>query len=122
LGRGGTFEAEILEPELVSQEPEEWVCRFRVRGDSLTPDIPGENHGIDSLQSLSLALEGLRRAVESLGESYQWEGSHVADDSGIPQSIPPVYDYEFRRALGELIDREVTAHEEKEAARWRNKK
>src|SRR5262245_17079877 len=63
----------------------DWMCSFLVEG------IPNARrlraHGVDALQALLMAVEGVRAELVASGLTLTWEGGE-AGDVGIPRSIP----------------------------------
>jgi hypothetical protein len=95
-------EASVGEPVEVTRG--EWRCAFRIA------DAGRENvqyaHGVDSIQALILALEGIRGAIAAIGGECSWEGGEPGE-SGFPRFVPQFYGAAFSRKLEAMIDSEV---------------
>jgi hypothetical protein len=92
-----------------SPDPEgDWECTYTIDG----LDIPhvGSAKGIDSVQALTMALEGIRVVLERSGKSFSWEGGD--GDAGFPRFVPMAFGSEFSAALNRTIDQEVVKHSE----------
>jgi len=92
--------AEIFTPRQVAHE--EWACRFVIRG------LPGRHqhdaHGIDSLQALGLAMQGVRYHLERSGLPISFVGA--VGEFGIYRQLAG-FDVPTTRHLEQLVDREI---------------
>lgn len=58
---------------LPSPHPEgDWECGYSITG--LEPGCVDSAKGVDSIQALIMALEGIRVFLESSGAEFSWEG------------------------------------------------
>ena len=80
----------------------EWECPFRIRGAGVSEVEFG--YGVDSMQALSTALEGIRAVLDNTFRSLVWEGV-LPDDSGFQRQIP-LLDASLSRRLERLVNRE----------------
>lgn len=83
---------------------EEWTCAFRIEG--IPPDEIQQAHGLDGLQALVLAVEGIRTTLVRSGRSLTWEGGEPGDP-GIPQIVPHGFGLIVSRHLEHLINEEL---------------
>jgi len=94
-------------PRLDPDPTGDWMCSF-------TADTTrGESHGVDSLQALQTAIEGVRAALDSLGLSPKlvWVGGEPGV-TGIPRSVPFALGRAFAEKIERHIDQEVEAFTE----------
>jgi hypothetical protein len=91
----------------------DWACPFRITG----LGIRGSQfaYGIDAFQSLLLAIEGIRSALQKSGKRFTWAGGEPGD-TGFPRFVPNYFGLEFSTRLEELIEREVELHAGKMAS------
>jgi hypothetical protein len=82
----------------------DWICPYQVNG--LGRNGVQEAHGVDALQALQLALEGIRTALDRSGKSLSWTGGEPGD-TGFTRSVPAFFGLDFSRRLEQLIDHEV---------------
>jgi hypothetical protein len=89
--------------KLFAPEPvgEMWRCRFEVAGAAVRRD---EALGIDSLQALQMAFEGVRLLVRSTGLKLRWcgEPGHL----GLPMSVTIAWGLTIQRSLERTLRRE----------------
>lgn len=85
---------------------EDWECPFRIRGAGMSTLKSG--YGVDAIQALICALEGIRAVLDQSGQSFAWRDV-LPDDTGFPRTIPIAFGGEFSRRLDRIIDREMTA-------------
>ncbi|HEY8370691.1 MAG TPA: hypothetical protein VIM86_15400, partial [Thermodesulfobacteriota bacterium] len=85
----------------------EWTCPYRIRGLGLRGIRYAK--GLDAIQALLMALDGIRAAPESSGRPLVWAGGDPGEsvDTGFPRFVPTFFGAEFSRRMGRLIDREV---------------
>ena len=81
--------------------PEEWRCVFRIEG--LGKMIEKCAHGIDSFQSLCLALDGIRMVLKKSGQCLTWTGGENGDH-GFRLVVPSFFGLSFARAIEKQID------------------
>lgn len=82
----------------------DWECPFRIRGAGITSFEYG--YGVDSVQALTTALEGIRAVLDKSGQSLSWENV-LHDQTGFQRFIPITFGTSFSRRLERLVDREV---------------
>jgi hypothetical protein len=84
----------------------DWRCAFHIEG--LDRSGPFEVHGVDALQALSLAIEGVRNVLDSSGLTLSWEGGEPGD-IGIPRMAPMFLPVATRRKIERYIDDQIRA-------------
>jgi hypothetical protein len=85
---------------------EEWACRFVIRG--LPQPHRHDARGVDSLQALFEAIQGIRFFLAQSGLPITWfEGEGEAGDYGIYRSLAG-FDVAMTRHLERLVQREIT--------------
>ena len=82
----------------------DWVCLYQVSG--LGRNTIQRTHGVDALQAVQLALEGIRTGLERSGKVLSWKGGEPGD-TGFTRSVPAFFGRDFSRRLERLIDEEV---------------
>lgn len=101
-GSGTVVLVRLGKPEQVAEG--EFRCAFQLQG--LGNSQVQYAHGIDSVQAMQNALEGIRSGLEKSGRSFSWQGGE-AGDVGFPRSVPTFFGLEFSRRINRLIDEEV---------------
>jgi hypothetical protein len=101
-GRAFRIEASVGEPVEVTRG--EWRCAYRI-ADAGRESVQYA-HGVDSIQALILALEGIRVGIAAIGGEFSWEGGEPGDP-GFPRFVPQFYGPAFARKLEAIIDSEV---------------
>jgi hypothetical protein len=91
--------------EAVQTRPQEWGCAFRISG--LAQEINEFGRGIDSLQALMVAIEGVRFYIERSGEQLTWEDQELGY-LGLPRRIPDTFGIEVEQHLVKMVNDEVT--------------
>lgn len=81
-----------------------WECPFRIRGAGVS--VVEFGCGVDSMQALTTAFEGIRAVLDRTFRSVSWE-SYLPGDSGFQRQIPILFGGKFARRLERLVDREV---------------
>ena len=90
----------------------DWSCPFRIRGGGLS--IAEAGFGVDSMQAVATALEGIRYHLDQSGLSLGWrvgpgrEGVY-SRETGFTRAIPIAFGPASRRRLERLVDRELHA-------------
>ena len=102
-GDGRTVTVSIF--EAVQTRPAEWASAFRISG--LAQEVNESGRGIDSLQTLMMAIEGVRFYIERSGERLTWEDQEHGY-LGLPRSIPDTFGVEVERRLVKMVNDEVT--------------
>jgi Domain of unknown function (DUF6968) len=85
----------------------EWECPFRIRGAGVSEVEFG--YGVDSMQALTTALEGIRFVLDKKFGSLGWEDV-LPDDSGFQRLIPITFGKAFSKRLERLVDGECRRH------------
>lgn len=83
---------------------QDWECPFRIAGAGIRVFEYG--HGIDAIQAIATALQGIRHFLDKSGKSFAWEGTRM-DDGGFQRSIPWFGDSRLTRRLERLVDAEL---------------
>jgi hypothetical protein len=81
----------------------DWECPFRIRGSGFA--LAESGYGVDSMQALTTALEGIRALLDETFGSVEWE-----EGAGFQRSIPISFGGAFSRRLERLVDRECKRH------------
>ena len=66
-------------------------------------------YGVDALQALTTALEGIRSMLDEIGKPLAWSGV-LPDHTGFPRNIPISVGPELSSRLERLVDRELNRH------------
>jgi hypothetical protein len=97
---GAPLEVGVDAPVQVSSE--EWQCGFRV----------GERveyaSGVDALQALQLAINGIRYRLNEL-PPIRWESGTEMGDIGLEPLVPHGFGLAWSRHIGQVIERELVA-------------
>ena len=83
----------------------EWICPYSLIG--LGSREVQYAYGIDALQAIFMAFEGVRGTLEVSGKHLKWAGGE-AGDIGLPRAIPGFFGVKFSRKLDRMIEKEVT--------------
>ncbi|MGC2528716.1 MAG: hypothetical protein WA639_13275 [Candidatus Acidiferrum sp.] len=83
----------------------DWVCPFVIEGRE-KPQVE-RAFGVDALQALLLAVEGIRVRLDQTGSRFEW-----LDPSGpwIPRLVPTGLGKRFEQRVSQFIDRETARH------------
>jgi hypothetical protein len=86
---------------------QDWECPFRIKG-------PGVNrlefgYGVDALQALTTALEGIRAVLDEIGKPLAWSGV-LPDHTGFQRMIPFAAGADISARLDRSLDREFNRH------------
>jgi hypothetical protein len=87
----------------------DWECTFVV--DGADGSHVASAHGIDGLQALLNALDGVRSALDASGLALSWEGGEPGDH-GIPRMVPAFYGRAFAEEIERYIDERIRAFTE----------
>jgi len=100
-GSDRTLEVQIGSPRRSGRV---WECPFRIKGLGRVQVACG----VDALQALLMAVEGIRVEIASSGKelSFLEEG-----DGGVPRYVPGWYGPTLSQRIGSLIDRELRKFE-----------
>jgi hypothetical protein len=83
---------------------EDWECPFRIEG--LRTRGIQYGYGVDAVQALTTALEGIRVTLERSGKRLSWIGG-APGDPGFERPVPTSLGLDFSRRLNRMIDREI---------------
>jgi hypothetical protein len=92
---GEPLVAIVLAPERI--QPDEWMCRFRIGRST------HKAYGIDSMQAIMQAIQGIRHALETSTEKVTFLGQRGV---GIPRYLPE-FGPKFRKHLDVVVAREI---------------
>lgn len=114
---GDRIVASIYPPRQLS---EDWTCRFVIRG---LPEPHQHNaRGVDSLQALFEAMQGIRYYLTQSGLPIAMALDDApVGDYGIYRSVAG-FDVPMTRHLERLLDREITKLVRRKVRPWRAKK
>lgn len=96
----------IEAPERDPDPAGDWVCRFRLEG--LADAGPHRVHGADSLQSLLLAVEDVRRRLDDSGLVLVWQNQEPSNFC-IPKMVPYLFGGTFAREIERYIEERIEA-------------
>ena len=96
----------------------DWECPFRIKGFRVARLEFG--YGVDALQALTTALEGIRSILDEIGKPLAWSGV-FADHTGFQRMIPIAAGPELSMRLERLVDRELNRHVRQLERRQRRK-
>jgi len=86
---------------------QDWECPFRIKGAGVARLEFG--YGVDALQALTTALEGIRWMLDEIGKPLAW-GGVLPDHTGFQRIIPIAAGPEISARLERLVDRELNRH------------
>jgi hypothetical protein len=92
----------------------DWECPFRISGSGIR--VLENGYGVDSMQAVTNALQGIRYFLDKSGKSFEWFGIPI-NGGGFQRFIPWYGDSRFTRRLEKLIDVEL----KREVARLRRR-
>lgn len=96
-----------------------WACPFQISGLGLRKIEYG--HGVDSIQALLMAIEGIRTRLEQSGKQLTWDGGDPGD-TGFTRFVPTFFGVDFCKRIDRLIDREVQRFARTAETRYRDRK
>jgi len=82
----------------------DWECPFSITGLGIRGIQYGR--GVDAIQALCMALEGVRVLLERSGARFSWSAGQ-AGDAGFDRFVPNLFGLRFSKRLNRMIDREV---------------
>jgi hypothetical protein len=85
----------------------DWECPFHIKGPGIARLEFG--YGVDAIQAITTALEGIRSVLDEIGKPLAWSGV-LADHTGFPRNIPIGAGAELAARLELLVDRELNRH------------
>ena len=83
-----------------------WGCEFEIVG--LIAPVRTVVRGVDGLQALTVAIEGVRVTLAQSGEMLVWE-EHEPGDSGIPRYSPKGFGLAMEARLVAVVEKELAA-------------
>ena len=86
---------------------EDWECPFRIKGPGVA--VLEFGYGVDALQALTTALEGIRVMLDEIGKPLAWSGV-LPDHTGFQRLIPITAGPDISARLERLVDRELNRH------------
>lgn len=86
---------------------EEWECPFRIKGRGLK--IVEFGRGVDAMQALTTALDGIRYFLDQTNLALSWENG-IPNHTGFQRSITIALGATFAKRLERLVDREIARH------------
>jgi len=99
---------EIGKPE--KRKEDEFACPFQVNG--LGDSRLQYAYGMDAIQALVMALDGIRVTLEKNGESVTWLGGDEGEH-GIPRFVPQFFGAGFSKHIELIIDKEIALFAER---------
>lgn len=100
--RGKTVTVRIAAPTADKQG--DWICEFQIEG--LGRKAVRSASGIDALQALMMAFEGIRVEIMKSKRPLQWVGGEPGDP-GFPRQVPSYFGLAFSKKIEHIIDSEV---------------
>ena len=79
----------------------DWECHFRITGLRVQ-----YGYGVDAIQSLTTALEGVRVMLERSGQRFSWLGGEPGY-TGFDRLVTSSLGAKFNQQLNLIIDREI---------------
>lgn len=92
----------LYKPRRLGQD--HWGCHFRIKG--LGDAKLDEAFGVDGVQALLCAIDGVRYALEKSGTQCSWMGVEEKD-GGFPRFVPKFLGLRFEEKINKFIDREL---------------
>lgn len=86
----------------------DWACPFRIHGAGISRVEYG--YGVDAMQALTTALEGIRVVLDDTGLALGWNlgaGTVLDGETGFARSVPIALGGGFSRRMERLLDREL---------------
>jgi hypothetical protein len=84
----------------------DWECPFLIEG--LGSPRLHKAGGVDALQALILALDGLWKTLDRTGSRFQWLNDQTG--SGIPRQVPTGFGRLFEERVNSVIERETARY------------
>ena len=104
-------------PRRSERYAETWECPFGITGLGNRGSHYG--YGVDAIQALTNALEGIRVTLERSGKRLGW--FEPGDAAGFERVIPSVFGRRFTQRLHRIIDREIALNVRALERRWRRR-
>ncbi|MGH7267313.1 MAG: DUF6968 family protein [Candidatus Rokuibacteriota bacterium] len=118
LRRPGSRRTVLVRVGMPRRSGRDWVVPFQLRG--LAPSRIRYSYGVDALQALMLAFEGIRVTLETRGKALTWLGE--PGESGFYRFVPDLGIPPVRRRPEKAIDREMRAFLRKLERRYRRRR
>lgn len=100
----------------------DWACPFRIAGAGLARVDHG--YGIDAMQALTTALEGIRYTLDQTGLALGWNlgrGAIFDGETGFARPIPFAFGPAFTRRIERLVDRLLARESRREVQRLKRR-
>jgi hypothetical protein len=98
----------------------EWQCPFRITGLRVPNIQEYYGHGEDSMQALTLALQGIRVMLEQNRQRVSWLGGEPGDH-GFARMVPEPFGLKFSTRLNRIIDRGIARELKRLEVRYRKR-
>jgi hypothetical protein len=95
----------------------DWQCPFRLTG--LRHTVVEHGYGVDAIQALTNALEGIRVTLRDRGPRVSW--LEPSDAGGFDRMVPLLFGPAFVKRVNRAIDREFAAFTRAMARRHRRR-
>jgi hypothetical protein len=86
----------------------DWECPFYITNIGMKKEKYGR--GIDGLQALINAIEGVRQHLCNSGIVFKWEGGEEDGNTGLSMNIPIFFGKRFTDKLTDIIESEINKH------------
>ncbi|MFA5191849.1 MAG: hypothetical protein WC740_14050 [Verrucomicrobiia bacterium] len=114
--RGAVVTVQLFSPMRIDDG--EWRSRVRIEGTRHT--IDNGIAGLDAFHSLTLALQLIKRVLDSSGLVLTWEGG-ATGDHGFRRSITDVFGFKYALKLESLVAEQDEEHAAKLERQYRLK-
>jgi hypothetical protein len=88
----------------VRKSTDDWHCTFRIAG--LSEPIEARGRGMDALQALTVAIDGIRVHLEQSPEPLSWLDGEPGD-IGLTRSLPYGFGVNVDRHLSKMVSTEL---------------
>lgn len=105
--RGRPVEVRVGAPRRSGRD---WKCAFQVLG--LQDDSVEDAFGVDGVQALLQAFEGVRAKLKRSSAHLAWPGGEDGD-AGIPAQVPTALGLQFAKQVERYIERQFLVHSRK---------
>jgi hypothetical protein len=86
----------------------DWECPFAIESSGQSKvEFAG---GVDALQALLMAIEGVRTRLDQTGCRFEWLGPDLGWGAGIPRQVPMGYGKRFENRLNQVIESATARH------------
>ena len=86
----------------------DWECPFAIESYRRSKvELAG---GVDALQALLMAIEGVRTRLDQTGSRFEWLGPDLGWGAGIPRQVPMGYGKRFEKRLNQVLESETARH------------